>query len=60
VSVLLTVCIIALFTLYENRIFSAQFYVVVCGLSGCTIISHIISYTAQFSKRKIYGTQNVF
>ena len=32
-----------------NGTFSSQRYVVICGLSGCTTASHIISKTARFS-----------
>jgi hypothetical protein len=36
------VCIIALVIHHANHIFSAPYYIVICGLSGSTLFSHII------------------
>ena len=49
---------VALGTQHANCIFSAQHYVVTCGLSGPTIFSNIISSMARFSgEGGGYGTK---
>ena len=37
------VCTLAVIILHANHILSASYYFDICGLSGCTIIFHIIS-----------------
>jgi len=37
------VCVLALPTHYANRIFSASLYIVICDLSGPTVLFHTIS-----------------
>jgi hypothetical protein len=39
----MSVRILALVILHANRIFSAPYYIVICGLSGSTIFFHVIS-----------------
>jgi cytochrome c oxidase subunit IV len=41
------VCILALVTRHENRIFSVRDYIIKCGLSGSTTFFHIISQGAR-------------
>ena len=38
----------------------AQFYIVICGLSGCTTFSHIISETERFLGKKLVNIKSVF
>jgi len=37
------VCVLALDVQHANHIISAPYYIVICGLSGCTIFFHITS-----------------
>jgi len=37
------VSILVLVIRHANNIFSAPYYVVICGLSGCAVFFHIIS-----------------
>jgi hypothetical protein len=43
------ICILALAILQEICVFSAPHYIVICGLSGCTIFSHMMSVMVRFS-----------
>jgi len=39
----LCICILALFFRHTKRVFSAPCYIVICSLSGCALLYHIIS-----------------
>ena len=55
------VCVLALVIRHVNPIFSAPYYIVLCGLYGSTILIQIISQAAEFSGwGEINRTKNVF
>jgi len=47
------VCILALVVWYANAFFPASHCILICGLSGYSIVFHIISQKALFLKKKI-------
>ena len=53
-------CMLALVIWKANRIFSALYCVVMCGLSGCTTFWHIISLTAQFPLKTLLSINCMF
>jgi hypothetical protein len=46
------VCILPLGIQHENRIFNVQYYIVICGLSGCMVIPF---FSTLSNKDKIFG-----
>jgi len=45
---------VALVTRHANRIFSASYYIVICGLSSCIIFSPSLSHRLQDYRIKFY------
>ena len=54
------VCVLVFVIRHANRIFSTQYYVVMCGLSGCTEFFHIISYNGMIFGEKLWNIKVCF
>jgi hypothetical protein len=57
------VCVCVFFALvirYANRIQYALCYISICGLSGCTMLFHIMSQMARFSGKMLSNLKCVF
>ena len=54
VSVIYSVCLLLdLLILHANRVFSAPYFIVICGVSGSILFFKIISFRSRFSINKL-------